>query len=629
MKAPADTAPSRPQGERLRAWAFSTAPAAGRAGAWGRSCARILLIMHAEYFRTHITIRASALTFAILLSIVPLLALSTSILKGLGTDAQLRQAAVRVIEQLVPPPPAATGNAPPPPAELPAEASFSAHLHHAVDLVFDYVDRTNFAALGLIGVIGLIVVVLLVLASIEDAMNAIWHTRRGRSLLRKLMDYLALLLLLPLSINIALAAEAIAASRRIMEQVSLIVPSAWLAALLIKLVPFLCVVLTLMFLYLFFPHTRVHTGAAFAGALFAAVFWFIVQKIYVAPSSSGWPTTTPSTARSPPFRSCSSGCRSAGPSSCSARCWPTRSSTTATTAPRAHSRTPQRRLQTAMEVLLAVYADFARRQPSRLAAIAGRIPGTGPAEVETVARQLARGGLLDLRGESGEETLVPVTPAENLRGAELVRLVLGDETPPTDTGRLAAVAAAGRSLDAGLDLARQTTSAISAPSPGAAGTNRRNRQTARARSPLSEAPVRLSRCGAGRAPAAAVRPAPLRSGPCPGQSPSSPVVRMGRAVARHPRVFPAEQGVAGTRVRPQVPASDQVFQPEDAGDIDVPGQVRERRPPGQWSSGRCWPVAAHMAASPAAVDGRDQVRLIEPPARPGARGNRTAGWRRR
>ncbi len=130
--------------------------------------------------------------------------------------------------------------------------------------------------------IGLIVVVLLVLASIEDAMNAIWHTRRGRSLLRKLMDYLALLLLLPLSINIALAAEAIVASRRIMEQVSLIEPSAWLAALLIKLVPFLCVVLTLMFLYLFFPHTRVHTGAALAGALFAAVFWFIVQKIYVA-----------------------------------------------------------------------------------------------------------------------------------------------------------------------------------------------------------------------------------------------------------------------------------------------------------------------------------------------------------
>ncbi len=35
---------------------------------------------------------------------------------------------------------------------------------------------------------------------------------------------------------------------------------------------------------------------------------------------------------------------------------------------------------------------------------------------------------------------MPVTPAENLRGAELVQLVLGDETLPTDTGRLAAEA---------------------------------------------------------------------------------------------------------------------------------------------------------------------------------------------
>ena len=454
MKAPADR--HRPgRGERLRAWAFSTAPAAGRAGAWGRSCARILLIMHAEYFRTHITIRASALTFAILLSIVPLLALSTSILKGLGTDAQLRQAAVRVIEQLVPPPPAATGNAPPPPAELPAEASFSAHLHHAVDLVFDYVDRTNFAALGLIGVIGLIVVVLLVLASIEDAMNAIWHTRRGRSLLRKLMDYLALLLLLPLSINIALAAEAIVASRRIMEQVSLIVPSAWLAALLIKLVPFLCVVLTLMFLYLFFPHVKVRTGAAFAGALFAALFWFIVQKIYVVLQvgvanynaiygsfatiplmliwlQTGWTfillgaVLAHAVQHHRHYR------------------------------PAGAPLTPQRRLQTAIDILLAVYADFDQRQPTRLTRLADRLPHTRPADVETVARLLARGGALGFREADGEETLVPVTPAENLRGSEIVRLVLGDETLPTSSGQLAAeaVTAAGRSLDGRLDLAR-------------------------------------------------------------------------------------------------------------------------------------------------------------------------------
>ncbi len=56
--------------------------------------------MYEEFFRTHLAIRASALTYAILLSLIPILALSTSILKGLGNDEQLKQAAIRFIDQL-------------------------------------------------------------------------------------------------------------------------------------------------------------------------------------------------------------------------------------------------------------------------------------------------------------------------------------------------------------------------------------------------------------------------------------------------------------------------------------------------------------------------------------------------
>ncbi|MDX9835006.1 MAG: YihY/virulence factor BrkB family protein [Desulfobulbus sp.] len=454
MSTPADR-PRPGRGARLRAWAFSPVPAEGRAREWGRSCVRIMLIMYEEYFRTHITIRASALTFAIILSIVPLLALSTSILKGLGTDAQLRQAAVRAIEQLVPAAPVQDGNSPAPTAGIPADASFSTHLYHAVDLVFDYVDRTNFAALGLVGVIGLIAVVLLVLSSIEDAMNAIWHTRRGRSFFRKVMDYLALLILLPLSINIALAAEAIVASRQIMEHLGLILPSAWLATLLIKLIPFVFVVLTLMFLYVFFPHVKVQTRAAFAGALFAAVFWFIVQKIYIVLQIGvanynaiygsfasiplmliwlhiGWTfillgaMLAHAVQHHRHYR---------GPSP---------------------PQSPQRRLQTAIDIVLAVYEDFALRRPTLLARLAERLPYTRPADVEAVARLLTQEGALGWSEDDGEETLVPVTPAENLPGGEISRLVLGDAPLPTRGGQLAAaaIAAASRILDARLDLAR-------------------------------------------------------------------------------------------------------------------------------------------------------------------------------
>ncbi len=455
--------PERPTlSRRLHHWAFHQPSARGRIGIALRTVARVLLIMYAEFFRTHITIRASALTFSIILSLVPMLALSTSILKGLGNDDRLRQAAIRLIDQLEPaagipsqqPATETDAVANPGEASIPSDSparrpanSLTAHLHQAVDVIFDYVARTNFAALGLVGVLGLIVVVLLVLSSIEDAMNAIWHTRKGRSILRKLMDYLALLILLPISINIALAAEAVLASERIMERISLIVPTAWIAALLIKVVPFLFVVLTLMFLYLFFPHVRVKTGVAFIGAVFAAVCWFIMQKFYIVlqVGVANYNAIYGSFATVPLFL-----------------VWLQIGWTfillgaLLAYAIQHHSQydflgtpqSPQRRLQTAFDILKLVYADFAARSPTTTALLQERIPQTRLADIETVVRILIRGQILGIRYESDDDLLLPLTPAENLKGREIVELILGCEQLPTEGGRLAghAVAAAGRAM---------------------------------------------------------------------------------------------------------------------------------------------------------------------------------------
>ncbi|MCI5132828.1 MAG: YihY/virulence factor BrkB family protein, partial [Candidatus Electrothrix sp. EH2] len=138
-----------------------------------------------------------------------------------------------------------------------------------------------FAALGAFGIVGLLIVVVMVLSSVEDAMNAIWHTRRGRSLFRKIMDYLALLVLLPISVNIALAGDAILQSPKIMNYLATMIPSTWTVQMLLKLLPFIFITLSLMMMYLFFPNVKVKTVAAFCGALFGAVFWFIVQRTYV------------------------------------------------------------------------------------------------------------------------------------------------------------------------------------------------------------------------------------------------------------------------------------------------------------------------------------------------------------
>lgn len=439
---------------RIQAWAFTPGTAAQPNTAFIRLGTRIFLIMLQEFFRTHIAIRASALTFSIILSLVPMLALSTSVLKGLGSAGQLHQAAIRFIDQLDPQAkpandlpmatpaqdsPAAADPNPSQPApaadnKLPAD-SLTVHLHHAVDVLFDYVERTNFAALGLVGVIGLIIVVLFMLSTIEDAMNAIWHTHKGRSFFRRIMDYLALLILLPISLNIALAAEAVLVNKTIMAHISTMLPVSWVAAALIKLVPFLFIVITLLFMYLFFPHVKVKTSAALTGALFAAICWFLIQKLYILlqVGVANYNAIYGSFATVPLFL-----------------IWLQVGWTFILLgASLAHAiqyhetydlygvqLSPQRQLQNAFDLLRLVYDDFAQRKPTRISQLSNRIPQSRQIDLETVADKLVSGRLLCLTEDESEDTLIPVTPQENITGGEVVSLFLGNEALTSFGGKL-------------------------------------------------------------------------------------------------------------------------------------------------------------------------------------------------
>ncbi|HFQ88893.1 MAG TPA: YihY/virulence factor BrkB family protein, partial [Desulfobulbus sp.] len=106
-----------------------------------------------EFLLTGISLRAAALTYSIILSMIPMLAMSTAVLKGLGSDNQLRTAAYRLLDELEPAAPAGQGSTPhdttgaSPPLLQPAAPgesplSLTGHLRSAVDTIFDYVDRT-------------------------------------------------------------------------------------------------------------------------------------------------------------------------------------------------------------------------------------------------------------------------------------------------------------------------------------------------------------------------------------------------------------------------------------------------------------------------------------------------------
>lgn len=265
-------------------WADAQSPSSSPLHSAAHSICRIIFITAKEFQKNDLSLRAAALTFTIMLSLVPMLAMSTALVKGLGGGDQLRKVVYNYVDTLestsvLQKSSDAESTAE---SEAPAQSNLAQHLRSAVDKVFAYVDRTNFATLGTFGVAGMIVSVILVLGNIEMAMNTIWNVESGRSVMRKIADYLALLILMPISINVGLAASTVLTNQALLSKFSILLPMAWIQPLLLKLLPIFFLSLTLYVIYLFFPNTRVKTIPALTGALLAGFFWFEGQNIYIS-----------------------------------------------------------------------------------------------------------------------------------------------------------------------------------------------------------------------------------------------------------------------------------------------------------------------------------------------------------
>lgn len=434
---------------RLCNWAFARTGEETPRNNLLRSTVRTILIVLHIFFKTHLSLRASALTYSIILSLVPMLAMSTAILKGLGSDNDLKIAAYRLIEQVVPTTDPALNEQPVPAAtpenrgtqhrqkeDTTPAAGMANHLRNAVDMIFDYVDRTNFAALGAFGIIGLLFVVLLMLNAIESTMNVIWHSAKSRPLGRKIMDYLALLILLPVSLNTAIAGGAILQSKKMMGYITTIVPSEWLIKMLLKGLPFLFIVGCLTFIYQFFPYARVKTYAALIGALFSSICWFIVLQLYIALQIgvSQYNAIYGSFATVPLFLIWLHlgwiflllGAALAYAVQNRDRYNPAVDGTI----------TPRHRLQLALDILQRVYTNFIQHRATDMHDLAASLPEEPITQLSETCMQLVKGGLLYKIADTEELTIAPAQPLDRLNATDILILIMGKDMTDSPGGRL-------------------------------------------------------------------------------------------------------------------------------------------------------------------------------------------------
>lgn len=208
---------------------------------------RVVYIVFQGLKRNRLTLQAASLTFITLMSLVPFLAFIFSLTKGIKVEDSFRKA---MAEHLL---------------------AMPDQVRYFIGQLFELVDTTSFAALGVIGLIIFFWAVLKLIATIESTFNTIWQIPNDRVVMRKLSDYLLVVLLSPVFIMLASGTIVTIVSRRITVFFQFDPGRfTFILELLTGFSGMVGLVGAFAFLYRFMPNTKVRFFAACVGGIISS-----------------------------------------------------------------------------------------------------------------------------------------------------------------------------------------------------------------------------------------------------------------------------------------------------------------------------------------------------------------------
>lgn len=225
---------------------------------------QIIYALVSDLKEGQLSLRAMSLVYTTILSLVPLFAISFSILKGLGAHNQIR------------------------PFLLNTLAPLGDKKIEITDKIIGFVDNIQVGVLGSLGIIILLYTVIGMLQKIEFSFNYVWHVEKARHLSKRLSDYLSVLIVGPVLILASTAMTTSTHSRYIIEKISLLPGSGYIIALTGEVIPYIILALAFTFFYSFIPNTKVQLKSAAIGGLTTAFLWKLmgwVFTVFVANSS--------------------------------------------------------------------------------------------------------------------------------------------------------------------------------------------------------------------------------------------------------------------------------------------------------------------------------------------------------
>ncbi len=219
-----------------------------------RSTAQLGALTWRGFFADQLLLRASALTYVTALSIIPMLGVVIAIVGAVGGDETLIEFAIDQLTTVAP---------------------------EVRETVREFAGQLDFASFGTVGGAIVFGTAIFALRHLEGTLNDIWGVASARSWARRFSDYLAVLVVAPVSTGVAVSLATTLQSGRAIGWLLEYPTFAKIYGLGLAQVPVLVLFVGFTFLYWFFPNTEVRIRAAALGGAVAAILFSVARTVYV------------------------------------------------------------------------------------------------------------------------------------------------------------------------------------------------------------------------------------------------------------------------------------------------------------------------------------------------------------
>ena len=239
-------------------WRIRASTLSNRKSFWIRQL-RIILLAIRGFAEDKCQLRASALTFYSLLSVVPVVAMAFGISKGFGFEGILEK---QIVEG------------------LPGQEEVAQQI---VGFANSFLENTKGGLIAGVSIGVLFWTVIKVLGNIENSFNEIWGIKKARTLGRKFSDYLSIMMICPVLFIMSSSVTVLITSQvtLLVDKLAFLGPVGTLIIFSLRVLPYAVIWIMFTFAYVFLPNTKVNLKSGLIAGIIAGTIYQLVQLAYI------------------------------------------------------------------------------------------------------------------------------------------------------------------------------------------------------------------------------------------------------------------------------------------------------------------------------------------------------------